>query len=168
VSQRLAITLNDFYDMQDRFLANLAFVLGIPAGRIKVVRITAGSTIVDYVVTADPALSAAPIPEAAFDTSNNVDPTTAAEMASMTPEQQAAFLGVNTTAGSNSGSSSGAGSGSSGGGGGGSNTTAQASPAALASAELLSVLNTMQAAMASGSFAAQTGVQTLGMDVRVV
>jgi hypothetical protein len=165
VSQRLAVSLNDFYDMQDRFLANLAFVLGIPPARIKVVRITAGSTVVDYVVTADPALSAAPIPEPSYDTSNNVDPTTAAQLASMTPEQQAAFLGVNTTnttAGSNSSSSGGGSS------GGGSSTPAEASPAALASAELLSVLTTMQTALASGSFAAQTGVQTLGMDVRVV
>lgn len=48
VTQRMAVTLNEFYDTQSRFLANLAFVLGIEVSRIRVVKIVAGSVILDY------------------------------------------------------------------------------------------------------------------------
>lgn len=48
VTQRMAVTLNEFYDTQSRFLDNLAFVLGIEVSRIKVVKIVAGSVIPNY------------------------------------------------------------------------------------------------------------------------
>lgn len=46
-------------------------------------QIVAGSTILDYVIREDPAVANAPIPEPVFDTSKNVDPATAAYLASL-------------------------------------------------------------------------------------
>lgn len=48
VSQKMAVDINDFFSSKGRFLANLAAALGIPEGRLRIVRVVPGSTVVDY------------------------------------------------------------------------------------------------------------------------
>ncbi|KAJ9506879.1 hypothetical protein QJQ45_028160, partial [Haematococcus lacustris] len=81
VSQSLAITVDQFFDVKELFLKNLAFLLGIPVSRIQIVSVVPGSTNVVTMVYDDPAKSVDPIPEPAFNTSRNLDAGTAAQIA---------------------------------------------------------------------------------------
>ncbi len=59
--------------LQSRFLSNLAFALGIDLARLKIVSIKPGSTIIDYIIAEDPALTNAALPEPVYTSSGNVD-----------------------------------------------------------------------------------------------
>ena len=192
VSQKLAVDINSFFDIKERFLQNLAFVLKIDLSRLKVVSITPGSTVVDYLILEDPKVADAPIAEPKFDTSKNVDPASAALLKNMTVEQQQAFMAPAPPTGSTSGdivgdsgsssdtagnsttgngtdsTAAGAGDGSSVGSNSSTSSSAMPSAASLASAELLQVLSALQVAMADGSMASTTGLPVLGINVKVM
>jgi hypothetical protein len=186
VSQKLAVDINSFFDIKERFLQNLAFVLKIDLSRIKVVSITPGSTVVDYLILEDPKVAEAPIAEPQFDTSKNVDPVTAALLKNMTTEEQQAFLaptppdsssGATESGDSGTTSSSGdsgnnttgdAGTGGGGAVGANSSDPGVASPSSLASAELMQVLAALQTALADGSMATTTGLPILDVKAKVL
>lgn len=147
-----------------------AFVLGIESSRIKVVRITAGSTILDYLIIEDPAISAAPIAESSFDTSNNVDRETAAALATMSPDQQQQYFADVAAAEQqqqDSGGTGGQTANSTGGAGAGGTTTSD-STAAAAAAELLAVFEALKSSIADGSMERTTGYETLDLTASVL
>ena len=57
VSMSLAVSVEDFYEAQDDFVSNLAFVLGIPAQNIFIVSVVPGSAVVDFEVAAGPVVA---------------------------------------------------------------------------------------------------------------
>lgn len=77
MSTTLALTIDQFFDTKQLFLQGLAFVLGIDLKRLHVVSVVPGSAKVDYLVYEEPAAAEQPIPEPKFDTSKNVDSSTA-------------------------------------------------------------------------------------------
>lgn len=76
VNARLNLDINQFYDIKGLFVANMAYLLGIDPARIRIVSITAGSTVVDYAIAEDPAVADQPLLDPSFDTSGNVDADT--------------------------------------------------------------------------------------------
>ena len=56
VSLSLAVSIDSFYEVQDTFTSNLAFVLGIPPWRITVVDVVPGSVNVDFEIAPSPIL----------------------------------------------------------------------------------------------------------------
>lgn len=81
VTPKLAMSVADFYATQENFIQNMAFVLGIDPKRIRIAKVVAGSAIVDLEIGEDLSLSSHTVlPEQPFDTSNNVDMDTAAEI----------------------------------------------------------------------------------------
>lgn len=121
-------------------------------------------------VVEDPSVAAGPLPEATFDTSNNVDRETAAMLSTMPPDQQAQYLAAaaavqESDSGTPAGSGAGTGAGT--GAAGGSNTT-EADAAAAAVAELLAVFETLKTSIADGSMERNTGYQTLDLSATVM
>jgi hypothetical protein len=154
--------------------------LGIEASRIKVVKIVAGSIILDYLIVEDPKIAAAPIAEATFNTSNNVDRETAAMLATLPPDQQAEYLAafaaaVQQSAAGSTGSdpstdpaqNSGTG-GTANGTNAGNSTGSSAAAAAAAAAELLAVFETLKGSIADGTMERNTGYQTLDLSATVM
>lgn len=81
VKARIEMSIDDFY--ADRYVANVASVLGIDPSRIKVVSIRAGGVITEYIITpseAELAALEAPIQEVEYDTSQNADPESMASL----------------------------------------------------------------------------------------
>lgn len=111
-------------------------------------------------------MAAAPLPEATFDTSNNVDRETAAMLSALPPDQQAQYLAA-AAAVQQSDSATPAGSGAGAGQAGSSNTTSTTN-AAAAVAELLSVFETLKTSIADGSMERNTGYQTLDLSATVM
>jgi hypothetical protein len=135
-------------------------------------------------VLGDPALAAAPIPEAIHDTSGNVDRETAALLSAMPPLQQAEYLagaataqqaaadadaapGQGTASGApgSTGSTNSTAGGSSGSGAAGDGSDASA---AAAAAELMSVLEVLKSTIADGSMEKAVGYATLDLSATVL
>lgn len=131
-----------------------------------------------HTVLADPALASAPIPEASFNTTNNVDRETAALLNTMTPQQQANYLAASAAAQQSAAAADAqpgasttpsAGSGNATGGSGANGTAPQAdNSTAAAAAELLAVFAALQAGIANGSMERSTGYQTLDLSATVM
>ncbi|PNH07097.1 Fibrocystin-L [Tetrabaena socialis] len=99
----LSMSINDFYDSQQLFIANLAAFLGIPPERIFIANVVAGTSRrrsrallqgsagdaqVDVMIYDDPAASNnEALPEPVIDTSNNVDSESARPFLSATDRQ---------------------------------------------------------------------------------
>lgn len=155
-------------------------MLAIEVSRIKVVKIVAGSVILDYLIVEDPKIAAAPIAETTFNTSNNVDRETAALLATLLPEQQAEYLAASTAAAQQSSANDAstdpaqnAGTGGAGANNGtvlnaGNSTGDSAAAAAAAAAELLAVFETLKVSIADGTMERNTGYQTLNLSATVM
>jgi hypothetical protein len=169
---------------------SLAFVLGIDMSRIRIARVVPGSVVLDFDILEDPLIANAPIPAPVVDTSNNVDPSTAAELAQLPADQQQAQLqqyfntstsatatadmpaGSTTTDSSNGASSTTADGSSSAGGSSSSDPnlglTGNVTATVAAGQELLAVLAKLQGAAASGNLSQSLGVEVLSMTARVL
>lgn len=76
VNQNLAVSIDDFYDIKETFLSNLAGLLGIDKSSIIIATIVPGSVNLKFIVSVtDPSLEA-PTQERNYDTAGNVDAET--------------------------------------------------------------------------------------------
>ncbi len=105
-------------------------MLGIDASRVRVARVVPGSVRLDLEVLEDPRIANAPIPPPVIDTSKNVDAATAAELAVLPAEQQAAALQqyYNASAGGAPAAADSEGAAAAGDGGDGANSTGSTAP----------------------------------------
>jgi hypothetical protein len=170
-------------------------VLGIDVARLRIARVVPGSVLLDLDVLEDPRIANAPIPPPAVDSSRNVDAATAAQLAQLPAEQQAAALqqyynqstgapaagegggtgpgsssGTTAAGPSGSGAAGSAGNGSSGGGAPDPDLglTGNVTATVAAGAELMVVLAKLQQAAASGNLSASLGVEVLSMSAKVM
>jgi hypothetical protein len=56
VTLSLAVSVENFYTVQDTFVSNLAFVLGIPPWRIRVTDVVPGSVLATFELSPSPVL----------------------------------------------------------------------------------------------------------------
>lgn len=119
-------------------------------------------------VVEDPAVSAAPLPETTFSTSNNVDTETAAMLATLPPDQQAQYLAAAAAVQATDSGTTGSSGTATAGGNGTASTGSSNATGAAAAAELLAVFETLKTSIADGSMERSTGYQTIGLSATVM